>query len=119
MFSVMCRVFMYDFMCSLYFFFSSRRRHTRCALVTGVQTCALPISSEALRSTCGTRPGTGVCALATCIDSPPAKRAIINAGQEIRNTDFAPIGKGCVAGGLLYLSTAILALLVVLRRVGS
>src|SRR3546814_7188595 len=27
-----------------FFFFSSRRRHTRCALVTGVQTCALPIS---------------------------------------------------------------------------
>src|SRR3546814_17963340 len=27
------------------FFFSSRRRHTRCALVTGVQTCALPIYS--------------------------------------------------------------------------
>src|SRR3546814_10072376 len=26
-----------------YFFFSSRRRHTSCALVTGVQTCALPI----------------------------------------------------------------------------
>src|SRR3546814_9394120 len=25
------------------FFFSSRRRHTMCALVTGVQTCALPI----------------------------------------------------------------------------
>src|SRR3546814_16375343 len=30
-----------------YFFFSIRRRHTRCALVTGVQTCALPISSAA------------------------------------------------------------------------
>src|SRR3546814_4293496 len=28
------------------FFFSSRRRHTRCALVTGVQTCALPIWIE-------------------------------------------------------------------------
>src|SRR3546814_7728387 len=27
----------------LFVFFSSRRRHTRCALVTGVQTCALPI----------------------------------------------------------------------------
>src|SRR3546814_2456355 len=27
----------------LFFFFSSRSRHTRCALVTGVQTCALPI----------------------------------------------------------------------------
>src|SRR3546814_7531642 len=25
------------------FLFASRRRHTRCALVTGVQTCALPI----------------------------------------------------------------------------
>src|SRR3546814_8836966 len=30
------------------FFFSSRRRHTRCALVTGVQTCALPISERAV-----------------------------------------------------------------------
>src|SRR3546814_14797009 len=29
--------------CVCYFFFSSRRRHTRCALVTGVQTCAFPI----------------------------------------------------------------------------
>src|SRR3546814_5976468 len=29
--------------CVFGFFFSSRRRHTRCALVTGVQTCALPI----------------------------------------------------------------------------
>src|SRR3546814_1368282 len=33
----MCPVVVYCF------FFSSRRRHTRCALVTGVQTCALPI----------------------------------------------------------------------------
>src|SRR3546814_5760232 len=33
-----------DVVCLIYiFFFSSRRRHTRCALVTGVQTCALPI----------------------------------------------------------------------------
>src|SRR3546814_20379903 len=30
----------------LVFICSSRRRHTRCALVTGVQTCALPISHE-------------------------------------------------------------------------
>src|SRR3546814_1311064 len=30
------------------FFFSSRRRHTRCALVTGVQTCALPISANGI-----------------------------------------------------------------------
>src|SRR3546814_5727298 len=33
------------------FFFSSRRRHTRCALVTGVQTCALPISQAHLPET--------------------------------------------------------------------
>src|SRR3546814_3506798 len=32
----------FDVVC---FFFSSRRRHTRCALVTGVHTCALPIFS--------------------------------------------------------------------------
>src|SRR3546814_4929642 len=32
--------------CLVFFFFSSRRRHTRCALVTGVQTCALPISDK-------------------------------------------------------------------------
>src|SRR3546814_1361249 len=31
-------------LCLYFFLFSSRRRHTRCALVTGVQTCALPIS---------------------------------------------------------------------------
>src|SRR3546814_1872461 len=31
------------FLLDNFFFFSSRRRHTRCALVTGVQTCALPI----------------------------------------------------------------------------
>src|SRR3546814_6539711 len=36
-----------EFFCMLWlFFFSSRRRHTRCALVTGVQTCALPISRQ-------------------------------------------------------------------------
>src|SRR3546814_6735029 len=31
------------FVCFVFFFFSSSSRHTRCALVTGVQTCALPI----------------------------------------------------------------------------
>src|SRR3546814_9734433 len=47
------------------FFVSSRRRHTRCALVTGVQTCALPISistaashTRRLRSSSNKRPGT-------------------------------------------------------------
>src|SRR3546814_5192116 len=35
--------FLFVVACYVFFFFSSRRRHTRCALVTGVQTCALPI----------------------------------------------------------------------------
>src|SRR3546814_870166 len=53
MFCVFCTVFLlfvfsyFDEFCSfclfLFFFFSSIRRHTMCALVTGVQTCALPI----------------------------------------------------------------------------
>src|SRR3546814_7159339 len=35
------------YLCVLFvFFFSSRSRHTSCALVTGVQTCALPISRD-------------------------------------------------------------------------
>src|SRR3546814_1071354 len=33
----------FTFSVCFFVFFSSRRRHTRCALVTGVQTCALPI----------------------------------------------------------------------------
>src|SRR3546814_7584980 len=37
------------------FFFSSRRRHTRCALVTGVQTCALPISTNACSAAGGSK----------------------------------------------------------------
>src|SRR3546814_19118208 len=38
-------VHLYFYLFFVFFFFSSRRRHTRCALVTGVQTCALPISN--------------------------------------------------------------------------
>src|SRR3546814_1288556 len=60
---IVCCLFVYFLLClcftfvyvlwvvvlSLYvFFFSSRRRHTRCALVTGVQTCALPSSEYRL-----------------------------------------------------------------------
>src|SRR3546814_8300601 len=39
-----------DVFSSFSFFFSSRRRHTRCALVTGVQTCALPIFGQRLHA---------------------------------------------------------------------
>src|SRR3546814_8309926 len=46
LYCVVCHVFSFCVvLCAVFwfFFFSSRRRHTRCALVTGVQTCALPI----------------------------------------------------------------------------
>src|SRR3546814_4956319 len=46
-------VCVYFFCLYFCFFFSSRRRHTRCALVTGVQTCALPISFTGLSSVIG------------------------------------------------------------------
>src|SRR3546814_19786746 len=51
------------------FFFSSRRRHTRCALVTGVQTCALPIYRAGYARLCRllsqgkTRGGKGKCVI--------------------------------------------------------
>src|SRR3546814_12578384 len=44
--TVYTSLFVLLFICFV-FFFSSRRRHTRCALVTGVQACALPISTMA------------------------------------------------------------------------
>src|SRR3546814_4269100 len=48
---------------SLDFFFSSRNRHTSCALVTGVQTCALPIWS---RSRMAATPACGPASSSTC-----------------------------------------------------
>src|SRR3546814_20155734 len=42
---MVCTCYLFCVVAVRFFFFSSRRRHTRCALVTGVQTCALPISS--------------------------------------------------------------------------
>src|SRR3546814_15305964 len=46
------------------FFFSSRRRHTRCALVTGVQTCALPISPAEVQKMLAAAAGTAEVELA-------------------------------------------------------
>src|SRR3546814_18036563 len=56
----------------VFFFFSSRRRHTRCALVTGVQTCALPISSFAQGFCTGTIRAT---ASITTIEAVNARRS--------------------------------------------
>src|SRR3546814_8750571 len=52
---ILFTVYLYIYVFFCFFFFSSRRRHTRCALVTGVQTCALPIyprSTDENRNCC-------------------------------------------------------------------
>src|SRR3546814_16124928 len=61
---------LYVVSCFYFFFFASRRRHTRCALVTGVQTCALPIWSD--------RP----------------EVAGLQAGREVRARDVLDVGRG-------------------------
>src|SRR3546814_9482269 len=53
------------------FVFSSRRRHTRCALVTGVQTCALPISAQM------------VVALKPLHDAAKIKRVVVSTYQSV------------------------------------
>src|SRR3546814_5439104 len=61
------------------FFFSSRRRHTRCALVTGVQTCALPIyRSEVVRQPahkCEGCPRTKADDACAAVDDPISRHA--------------------------------------------
>src|SRR3546814_6376295 len=58
-------------LCINFFFFSSRRRHTSCALVTGVQTCALPI--------CAFQERVEPCPLFAC-DLQHAREPIIDGG---------------------------------------
>src|SRR3546814_4141857 len=66
------------------FFFSSRRRHTRCALVTGVQTCALPISLGAV----GARKATGRSRHTTsCRPAEPTQKLCFD---RLPNEDFRP-----------------------------
>src|SRR3546814_8229601 len=62
-----------------FFFFSSRRRHTRCALVTGVQTCALPIWIAPLVA--GRRKGEGGGRLMAAVE-PKIKTMTMNFGPQ-------------------------------------
>src|SRR3546814_7708070 len=67
----------------VFFFFSSRRRHTRCALVTGVQTCALPI----------------------CIKAPMAGKAFLS----VRDGDkerLLPVAREIIARGFNLVATS-------------
>src|SRR3546814_10814694 len=64
------------------FFFSSRRRHTRCALVTGVQTCALPFSELPFST------GLPVPALPLCIAVRPLSQTTIRTKPRLELTRF-------------------------------
>src|SRR3546814_10339398 len=65
------------------FFFSSRRRHTRCALVTGVQTCALPIYGAI-----GSRADFAPCHL--CGTASASQQACCGAGSRVAPIVFGP-----------------------------
>src|SRR3546814_10312791 len=71
----------------LFFFFSSRGRHTRCALVTGVQTCALPISDANLR--------------AARAQYLPQVRLSASAGAAISSALSDPVGIWSIGGSIL------------------
>src|SRR3546814_7243948 len=76
------------------FFFSSRRRHTRCALVTGVQTCALPICETESNDP-------NAMALATAnAAGQPAVRMVLLKGHDARGFVFYTNQQGRKANDL-------------------
>src|SRR3546814_5378344 len=76
-----------------FFFFSSRRRHTRCALVTGVQTCALPISHGLRDARSNLLPLLKMWSRTSYMDNARSDRAsaILERSEERR------VGKECVS----------------------
>src|SRR3546814_8726363 len=106
-----------------FFFFSSRRRHTMCALVTGVQTCALPISTvESARSKGGplggqgalrTRPQAAQGDTRRClrVEGPGAGRRLqppLSGGDDrvvLGRSEESRVGKECVSTGRYRWST--------------
>src|SRR3546814_1101781 len=85
----------------LFFFFSSRRRHTRCALVTGVQTCALPILHAESRGNARAVSQAGAMGLMQIM---PATWAMLSARHglgadpfDVRRSEERRVGKECVS----------------------
>src|SRR3546814_3505145 len=92
-----------------FFFFPSRRRHARCALVTGVQTCALPISRAdrhaegkrraRLHPAGGQRAVGGALHQRVSIGLPPLIERTRRARREGDRSEEPRVGKGCVSTG--------------------
>src|SRR3546814_12327820 len=77
-------------------FCSSRRRHTRCALVTGVQTCALPISAVARHGAdAGVVGGRGQRAVA--VVAAQQRLHVARAGADRLRSEERRVGKECVS----------------------
>src|SRR3546814_13097316 len=102
---VLCLVSVVVMFFLFFFFFSSRRRHTRCALVTGVQTCALPISILL-----------GVATLFVLIFRRLGLGAVL--GYLIAGAIVGPHGLGLVGGGESKLAFAELGIAFLLFLVG-
>src|SRR3546814_6160049 len=81
-FNQLCCSFLFCF-----FFFSSRRRHTRCALVTGVQTCALPIYAST----------TLMIDTLTKVVEAFERNGIELIGENTRRSEERRVGKECVS----------------------
>src|SRR3546814_13780774 len=87
-----------------YLFSSSRRRHTSCALVTGVQTCALPSSSV---STTAKRSNASAFLMSTPVRAPFPTPTMIDMGvanpsaqgQAMMSTDTAVTNAKAIDGG--------------------
>src|SRR3546814_8015302 len=85
------------------FFFSSRRRHTRCALVTGVQTCALPIYPRPIRNAgrsrskpLGKKAPEG--SRTYCCDASGLVRVLLGAQESVSlRSEERRVGKECVS----------------------
>src|SRR3546814_18913631 len=75
-------------------FFSSSRRHTRCALVTGVQTCALPISTNSgFRMRPCLRPSLPITHIALC---PLSRNPPVTAPPPPSRSEERRVGEECV-----------------------
>src|SRR3546814_6185842 len=89
--------------CVCFFFVSSRRRHTRCALVTGVQTFALPICFIGNYHGRAARRPQSESALGPSARALPAIEARESVFQGIPRMTFSPrseerrVGKECVS----------------------
>src|SRR3546814_1425528 len=85
--NVECVFWWFLFLC---FFFSSRRRHTRCALVTGVQTCALPISDVFIR-------GGVIASMGGVLGAGTAVMMSVHRARQAKRSEERRVGKECVS----------------------